>query len=140
MIVENRGKKETSRLRMVRINTDCILQTSIFWLYLSSWVNSSKHPLANSISSILNKGTIILCSQKFQIVRKLIDVESITTETRRKQKKGKKQNNKMRGRGGEEIQIENQRRMMGSKLRTGASGRKEATTKYKQKNSGSLLK
>ena len=99
MIVENKGKKETSRLRMVRINMDCILQTS-FWLYLSSWVNSSKQPLANSISSILNKGTIILCSQKFQIVRKLIDVESITTETRRKQKKGKKQKNKMRGRGG----------------------------------------
>lgn len=135
MIVENKGKKETSRLSMVRINTDCILQTSIFWLYLSSWVNSSKHPLANSISSILNKGTIILCSQKFQIVRKLIDVESITTETRRKQKKGKKQNNKMRG-GGEEIQIENQRRIMGSKLRTGASGRKEVTTKYKQKTVG----
>ena len=136
MIVENKGKKETSRLRMVRINMDCILQTSIFWLYLSSWVNSSKQPLANSISSILNKGTIILCSKKFQIVRKLIDVESITTETRRKQKKGKKQNNKMRGRGGEEIQIENQRRMMGSKLRTGASGRKETTTKYKQKTVG----
>ena len=100
MIVENKGNKETSRLRLVRINTDGILQTSIFWLYLSSWVNSSKQPLANSISSILNKGTIILCSQKFQIVRKLIDVESIITETRRKQKKGKKQNNKMRGRGG----------------------------------------
>ena len=137
MIVENKGKKETSRLRMVRINMDGILQTSIFRFYLSSWVNSSKHPLANSISSILNKGTIILCSQKFQIVRKLIDVESITTETRRKQKKGKKQKNKMRGRGGgEEIQIENQRRMMGSKLRTGASGRKEATTKYRQKTVG----
>lgn len=135
MIVENKGNKETSRLRLVRINTDGILQTSIFWLYLSSWVNSSKQPLANSISSILNKGTIILCSQKFQIVRKLIDVESITTETRRKQKKGKKQNNKMRG-GGEEIQIENQRRIMGSKLRTGASGRKETTTKYKQKTVG----
>ena len=87
MIVENKGKKETSRLRMVRINTDCILQTSIFRFYLSSWVNSSKHPLANSISSILNKGTMILSSQKFQIVRKSIDVQSLIKK-RREQKKG----------------------------------------------------
>jgi len=29
-------------------------------MYLSSCVNSSKHPLENSISSILNKGTMIL--------------------------------------------------------------------------------
>ena len=86
MIVENKGKKETSRLRMVRINTDCILQTSIFRFYLSSWVNSSKQPLANSISSILNKGTMILSLQKFQIVRKSIDVQSLTKK-RREQKK-----------------------------------------------------
>ena len=86
MIVENKGRKETSSLRMVRINTDGILQTSIFWLYLSSWVNSSKQPLANSISSILNKGTTILSLQKFQIVRKSIDIQSLTKK-RREQKK-----------------------------------------------------
>ena len=113
MIVENKGIKETNRLRMVRINTDCILQTSIVWLYLSSWVNSSKQPLANSISSILNKGTIILSSQKFQIVRKSIDVQSLTKK-RREQKKDittKKKKVGWGGRGGgkEEIKIENQR-------------------------------
>ena len=112
MIVENKGKKETSRLRMVRINTDGILQTSIFWFYLSSWVNSSKQPLANSISSILNKGTMILSSQKFQIVRKSIDVQSLIKK-RREQKKGKttKKRKGGGGRGGEkeEIKMENQR-------------------------------
>ena len=86
VIICQRMQKKTSRLRMVRINTDGILQTSIFWFYLSSWVNSSKQPLANSISSILNKGTMILSSQKFQIVRKSIDVQSLTKK-RREQKK-----------------------------------------------------
>ena len=97
MIVENKGKKETSRLRMVRINTDCILQTSIFRFYLSSWVNSSKQPLANSISSILNKGTMILSSQKFQIVRKSIDVQSLIKKKKRAEER---HNNKKEERGG----------------------------------------
>ena len=91
MIVKNKGKKETSRLRMVRINTDGILQTSIFWFYLSSWVNSSKQPLANSISSILNKGTMILSSQKFQIVRKSIDVQSLTKKRAEERHNNKKE-------------------------------------------------
>ena len=96
MIVENKGKKETSRLRMVRINTDCILQTSIFRFYLSSWVNSSKQPLANSISSILNKGTMILSSQKFQIVRKSIDVQSLI----KKKKRAEERHNNKKEEGG----------------------------------------
>ena len=108
MIVENKGKKETSRLRMVRINTDCILQTSIFRFYLSSWVNSSKQPLANSISSILNKGTMILSSQKFQIVRKSIDVQSLIKKKKRAEERHN--NKKEEGGGGEEeIKMENQR-------------------------------
>ena len=82
---------------MVRINTDGILQTSIFWFYLSSWVNSSKQPLANSISSILNKGTMILSSQKFQIVRKSIDVQSLIKKKKRAEER---HNNKKEERGG----------------------------------------
>ena len=101
MIVENKGKKETSILRMVRINTDGILQTSIFWFYLSSWVNSSKQPLANSISSILNKGTMILSSQKFQIVRKSIDVQSLTKRAEERHN-NKKEESGVGGVGGEE--------------------------------------
>ena len=108
MIVENKGKKETSRLRMVRINTDGILQTSIFWFYLSSWVNSSKQPLANSISSILNKGTMILSSQKFQIVRKSIDVQSLTKKRAEERHNNKKEESGVGGGGEEEIKIENQ--------------------------------
>ena len=109
MIVKNKGKKETSRLRMVRINTDGILQTSIFWFYLSSWVNSSKQPLANSISSILNKGTMILSSQKFQIVRKSIDVQSLTKKRAEERHNNKKEESGVgEGGGGEEIKIENQ--------------------------------
>ena len=99
MIVENKGKKETSRLRMVRINTDGILQTSIFWFYLSSWVNSSKQPLANSISSILNKGTMILSSQKFQIVRKSIDVQSLTKKRAEERHNNKKEESGVGGGG-----------------------------------------
>lgn len=108
MIVENKGKKETSRLRMVRINTDGILQTSIFWFYLSSWVNSSKQPLANSISSILNKGTMILSSQKFQIFRKSIDVQSLTKKRTEERHNNKKEESGVGGGGEEEIKIENQ--------------------------------
>ena len=111
MIVENKGIKETNRLRMVRINTDCILQTSIVWLYLSSWVNSSKQPLANSISSILNKGTIILSSQKFQIVRKSIEVQSLTKKKKRAEERhnNKKEEEGGRGGGRRRLKIENQR-------------------------------
>ena len=99
MIVENKGKKETSILRMARINTDGILQTSIFWFYLSSWVNSSKQPLANSISSILNKGTMILSSQKFQIVRKSIDVQSLTKKRAEERHNNKKEESGVGGGG-----------------------------------------
>ena len=111
MIVENKGIKETNRLRMVRINTDGILQTSIVWLYLSSWVNSSKQPLANSISSILNKGTIILSSQKFQIVRKSIEVQSLTKKKKRAEERhnNKKEEEGGRGGGRRRLKIENQR-------------------------------
>ena len=137
MIVENKGKKETSRFRMVRINTDGILQTSIFRFYLSSWVNSSKQPLANSISSILNKGTMILSSQKFQLVRKSIDVQSLTKK-RREQKKDIATKKKKVGGGGGEEEIKDREPTLnnGKQTKDWGEGKERDYDKINTENSG----
>ena len=137
MIVENKGIKETNRLRMVRINTDCILQTSIVWLYLSSWVNSSKQPLANSISSILNKGTIILSSQKFQIVRKSIEVQSLTKKKKRAEERHNNKKEEEGGRGGkEEIKDREPTLNNGKQTKDWGEGKERDYDKINTENSG----
>ena len=137
MIVENKGRKETSRLRMVRINTDGILQTSIFWFYLSSWVNSSKQPLANSISSILNKGTIILSSQKFQIVRKSIEVQSLTKKKKRAEERHNNKKEEEGGRGGkEEIKDREPTLNNGKQTKDWGEGKERDYDKINTENSG----
>ena len=137
MIVENKGIKETNRLRMVRINTDCILQTSIVWLYLSSWVNSSKQPLANSISSILNKGTIILSSQKFQIVRKSIEVQSLTKKKKRAEERHSNKKEEEGGRGGkEEIKDREPTLNNGKQTKDWGEGKERDYDKINTENSG----
>lgn len=122
---------------MVRINTDCILQTSIVWLYLSSWVNSSKQPLANSISSILNKGTIILSSQKFQIVRKSIEVQSLTKKKKRAEERHNNKKEEEGGRGGkEEIKDREPTLNNGKQTKDWGEGKERDYDKINTENSG----
>ena len=122
---------------MVRINTDGILQTSIFWFYLSSWVNSSKQPLANSISSILNKGTIILSSQKFQIVRKSIEVQSLTKKKKRAEERHNNKKEEEGGRGGkEEIKDREPTLNNGKQTKDWGEGKERDYDKINTENSG----